>query len=496
MGQVYPAIPSVPGTTVVGPLTAFGDVATAQATPTGATDFIFGFFPGQTFQRQFAGGTASTVNGEVVLTTGTTTGGMGRCAMMPAVTYHPGQGTRVLGTCRFDPAPQANTRQLFGVSSLSSYYMFGYVGTQFGILHGTQGVVEVQTLTVTGAPAAPGNVVVTLDGGPAVNVAVTASGNTSVTAYEISQGNYASASGGWTAVSSNNVVYFTRRIPGPAGASTFAANGTGTVATIAILTAGVAVNETFIPQGSWNRDVLNGNGPSGMLADWSKGNVFQTRYQYLGYGNAFFYVEDSKTGQFQLVHVIQNANSRTTPVLTNPNGYLLWEASNEGSATGVTLRGASCAAFLEGAENYFGQERAVSTTRSILATTETPVLSVRPINVLNNLYSTRQMFPLRLSVATDGTKSVVFNVYKNAALTAAQFMPVAVGSCALKDSSATSIVTTNATLVYSFVVSKVAQDTQNLHEFNTFLAIGETLSVTAYSANGSDVSVAFAWDED
>lgn len=485
--QVYPGLGETGGV-INGPLSAFGEVATVQPVPTTSTDFIYGLNLSQVFTRQYTGGTVSTLNGDVVVSSSTTSGAYARCVLLPSITYHPGQGTLIRGTARFS-APQTNTRQLFGMTSLTGGYQFGYVGTTFGILHIQSAVVEVQTLTVTVAPAAPGNVTITLDAGAPVNVAVTASGSTNVTAYEISRGDFSQVSGGWTAVSSNNVVYFTRRIAGPAGASTFNAGATGTTATFAILTTGVAPTETFIPQTEWNVDKAT-------WLDQTKGNVFQIRFQYLGYGNAFFSIENPTTGRFEPVHMIQNANTRTSTVMRNPNGLLLWEAQNNGSGTGVTIRGASAAAFLEGALQYYGQERATYATRTIGAATETPVLSIRTANVDANIFSTKQLFPLRVSAAADGTKIVTINIYKNAGLTAAQFTPVNTGSIALKDSSATAFSTTGATLVYSFQLSKTGQDTQDLRQFNTFLSLAESLTVTAVSANGSDVSISLAWDED
>lgn len=485
--QIYPDLGATGGA-ITGPLSAFGELSVIHPVPTTSTDFIYGLETEQVFTRQYAGATVTTSNGEVVVASGTTNGAYGRCVLLPSVTYHPGQGSLIRGTARFS-TPQANTRQLFGLTSLTGAYQFGYVDTMFGILHIQSAVVEVQTLTVTAAPAAPGNVTITLDAGTPVNVAVTASANTSVTAYEISQGDFSQASGGWTAVSNSNVVYFTRRIAGPAGASTFNAGATGTTATFAILTTGVAPTETFIPQSQWNVDKAS-------WLDPSKGNVFQIGFQYLGYGNAFFGIENPTTGRFEPVHMIQNANARTTTVMRNPNGLLLWEAQNNGSGTGVTIRGASAAAFLEGQEQYYGQERATSATRSIVGGTETAVLSLRPSNVHNNIFSTKQIFPLRVSAAADGTKNVTVNIYKNAALTAAQFTSVNTGSVALKDSSATAFSTTNAILVYSFQLSKTGQDTQDLGQFNTFLSINEVLTITAFSVNNADVSFSLAWDED
>ena len=495
MSQVFPAREGVGSVNIAGPLSGFGELVAVHPTPTASTDFIYGINLDQNVTREYLTGTVTSADGEVVLASGTTNGAYARCIMLPSVTYHPGQGTLFRGTARFD-TPQANTRQLFGVTSLTGGYQFGYDGTTFGILHIQGGAVEVQTLTVTVAPAAPGNVTVTLDGGTPVVVAVTASGSTNVAAGEIAKGDYSQASGGWSAVASANTVYFRRRVAGPAGASTFNAGATGTAATFAIPTTGVNAVESFTPQSTWNIDKLDGTGPSGFVADWTKGNVFQVRYQYLGYGNAFFGVENPLTGQFQPVHMVINAGRRTGVVMQNPNGLLMWEVQNRGSGTGVTLRGASAAAFLEGIEKYYGQEHAAYASRTITAATETAALSIRPANVFAGRFSTKQIFPLRVSVAADGTKPVVVNIYKNLSLTAAQFLPNNATSVALKDSAATGFSTTGSTLIYSFTVAKTGQDTQDLAQFNAFLSMDEILTVTALSANNADISVSLSWNED
>ena len=59
------------------------------------------------------------------------------------------------------------------------------------------------------------------------------------------------------------------------------------------------------------------------------------------FGDAFFYIVSSVTGRPCLVHVIRNANTRTSTNLRNPNLYLTWESRNTGTAASVTARGAS-----------------------------------------------------------------------------------------------------------------------------------------------------------
>lgn len=483
----YPALPS-PDVQVAGPLSGFGEVLSAQLTPTSQLSFVYTLNPLLVEVLTYGvGASVTTVNGEATLTSGTSTDGYARLVARKVAKYRAGQATSVRWTARFTTGSTGN-RQMAGPYNIEGGYQIGYNGTQFGILYTEAGTVEVQTLTVTAAPAAPGNVTVTLDAGTPVIVAVTASGNTSITASEIAAANYSQTAGGWTAQATANVVYFTRHLPGSAGPSTFDAGATGMTATFAILTTGVAPNETFIPQASWNGEV-----PAGF--DPTKGNVYAVQFQYLGYGDAFFYIEDGTTGRFNLVHTVRNAGARTSVVLRNPNLYLTWESRNTGAGTPVTLRGASGGAFVEGAAAFLGAQFAQRVEVSIGAGVETPVLSVRASTTYQSRASTAQLQIDRIAAAAEGTKPITLRLYKNATLTAAQWQQVAANvSTATYDASATAV--SGGTLIFAFTLSKTGNSTESLTDLSVYLQAGERITLTATSANNADVAAALVWVED
>jgi len=51
--------------------------------------------------------------------------------------------------------------------------------------------------------------------------------------------------------------------------------------------AGIAATESA-PQSQWNMDRLDGSGPSGMVADWTKAQILQIDFQWLGVGGVRF----------------------------------------------------------------------------------------------------------------------------------------------------------------------------------------------------------------
>lgn len=496
--QIFPGRPAIGGVTIDGPLSGFGELETVSPVPTSQVAFIYGLNPLLVTSDVYGtGATVTLSNGEAVMTSGTSQDGYARLTSKKVAKYRAGQATMAKWTARFTTGSAGN-RQMAGLYNIEAGYQFGYDGTAFGILYTETATVEVQTLTVTVAPTSAGNVTVTLDAGTPVVVAVTNQPNTSVTASEIAAANYSQTAGGWDAQAVANVVYFTRKTAGTAGASTFSAGTTGMAATFAILTTGTSPTEQFIPQSSWNVDRFDGTGPSGQTIDTTKGNVYGVQFQYLGYGDAFFYIVNGLTGRPQLVHVIRNANTRTSTNLRNPNLYLVWESRNIGTGTSVVMRGASGGAFVEGNVRFLGAQFAappVAVTAG--AGVETPVLSLRANTVYLNRQSTAQLQIDRISVACDGTKTVLFKVYKNSTLTAPRWQFVnSTTSAASYDQNATGFSVGNGTLVYSFSVSKTGNSTEQLTDIDLFLQAGDYLTITATSVNANDVAASIVWIED
>lgn len=497
--QVYPK-GLVPGGVIIeGPLSGFGELETVTPRPTSQVAFVYGLNPLLVTTDVYGVGASVTqVNGEAVMTSGTSTDGYARLVSKKVAKYRAGQATMAKWTARFTTGSAGN-RQMAGLYNIEAGYQFGYNGTAFGILYTEAATVEVQTLTVNAAPTGAGNVTVTLDAGTPVVVAVTNQPNTSVTASEIAAANYTQTAGGWDAQAVANVVYFTRRTAGSAGASTFSAGAVpGIAATFAVLTTGANPTEQFIPQASWNQDRFDGTGPSGQTIDPTKGNIYGVQFQYLGYGDAYFYVVNGLTGRPQLVHVVRNANTRTSTNLRNPNLYITWESRNTGTGTSVTMRGASGGAFVEGTVAFLGEQFAVPPVAVTAgAGTETAILSLRANTVYLNRQSTAQLQVDRISVACDGTKTVLFKVYKNATLTAPRWQNVnSTTSAASYDQNATGFSAGSGTLVYAFSVSKTGNSTESLTDVDLFLQAGDYLTITATSVNANDVAATIVWIED
>lgn len=311
--------------------TQFGETAVAQLSPSSQAILTHGINP-VTFVTASIGTEASvTSSGNLaVLQSGTATTGSATLSLRRNIAYRAGQGSLGRMTAIFG-TPAANNYQLVGLGNADCGYYFGYQGTNFGVMHITDGYREVRKLTVTAGVATSTSVTITLSG-EARSFSIAGGGTVNQTSWEISQQDYTNMAGGWKAEAYDGTVYFIALTAGPRN-GTYSAAGTGLTATFSQTQAGVATTVNFVSQSQWNVDTMDGDGPSRFNLDKTKGNVYQVGFQYLGFGNARFAIEDSNTGQFQPVHMLKLANTRTTPVLRDPTYrpsglHRTWEAQH------------------------------------------------------------------------------------------------------------------------------------------------------------------------
>jgi len=488
---------------ISGPSTSFGGIVTASFTPTAQVDFIDNIINTVTNYSLTYGGdsSAAVINGELNLSSGTNSSGYSFVSSRRAIVYQPGQGTTIRLTGRFD-TPRENTEQWVGGYNGVSGYRFGYEGLNFGIQHIKTATREIRTLTIATPSSTASNATITLNG-QSTTIALTASGSTTQTAYEVARQFFYNIADGWFSMAIGSTVVFIGNVPKPYSGS-FSFSHATAAGTFSLTSAGVSPTKSFIPISSWNIDSLDGSGPSGMIIDPQKGNVFDIQYQYLGYGDAYFAVEDYRTGKFTPVHIIRNANNVSSTVLRDPALFISWEAKNTGStATGVTVRGASGAGFVDGERAYLGPNFSYSAEKTATSNgTVIPVLTVRASLIFNNraLYSPIRLNRLTASAIGSSGKPIQILVYENAFLTGANFSKLNDStSKADVDTAATAINTSSngARLIASMMLSTSGQDTINFTYSLSDLPAGSWVTVCFVNNvnNNASVAAALEWTE-
>jgi len=382
---------------------AFGELLTAEKTPVTQLLAINGFTDKEEI-FEFLSGTATTDDSEFIVSLGTTSGSFASILSTREIPYRAGQGTECDLTAKFS-AGVADTSQLAGFTSATDSLTFGYVGVDFGIERRSNGFAEIQELQVTSATTGAGDVSVTVDG-TLYTVPVTVD-TVQVNAIEIAD-SLTTQAPGWIFTANDDTVIALQINPTPAGSFAFALDtAVGTAATWTQIKVGVAATITFIAQADWNQDVMADLDPS-------KGNVYRVMLQFLGYGGIPFFIEDSATGRFVLVHVIPYANENTVPSLGDPTFRVGWTVSSTGGTTDLSVTGASAAGFIQGKDVITEQSRSLCTTLASVSTTNLNLLTIRNRTVRGVRRNRADTHMIGASAFTDSSKGAIIDIIINA----------------------------------------------------------------------------------
>lgn len=483
---------------VTGPASAFGEVAVAQPTPVAQGDFVYGIVNSQTFTTSsFAAGSVSVVSGNAVLESGNNPYGSATVQLRRGLDYRPGQGSLMRATALFD-TPRTGSAQFIGAGNAESGYFVGYFADQFGILHGQRGQREVRKYTVTAA-AGTTSLTVTLDGDSIV-VPVSASTVFS-TAYQLSNADYSQVGKGWlTDVCSGSVFFLSARSGAEYTGSYSITGGTITGAFTRTIPGEDQIN-TFIPSSSFNIDKLDGTGPTGMVFDPSKGNVFEIGIQYLGYGNARFGIENPETGVIAPFHMVKNANTRTTTVLKNPNLGILATSTNIGGTQNTAFKTASMAAFTEGQIKFYDPKFAKGFSFSgINESAYVPLATFKANRIFNNRSCFGEFDLLRLAGSNEtNNKTLTVGLFLDAQVADDpnfQFVDEeqSIVSIAEFDPSSDTFVGSPIPF-YELVVGSARSEKEDLSALSFLFGVGRTMTIGIKTTGLITGQVSLNWFE-
>jgi len=469
------------------PLTAFGEVQVAENTAFIQTSGIYEFIPPILREYTYSTGTTGVTNRMFTCTSGTNAYGYGAIQSFRSLNYKSGQG----GLARFTgvfPTNQANHWSGVGLVNLSDELSFGYNGTSFGIWYRKDGVAECRTITVTGASNGSTNLTLTLNT-VAYTIPLT-SGTAAHNAHEIATWlNNTSNQAVWQADQIGATVIIIASSDG-AKDGTYSFSHASATGTIGQNKAGVTKTSAHIPQADWN---VNNRADD---LDPTKGNVYQIKYQYLGMGNIFFYVENLDSGAFDLVHVIKYSGRNTTPNLRQPALRFGIYSSNQGNTTSVSVQCASVACFVQGKITKTRNPRAVKNTQSV-STSFTNVLSIRNRKSYNSLYNQVEIEPQNLTLSSESSQSVEVEVRANPTFSGNTNYANA-GTNLVGDVDTTANTVSGGTLLAAFTLGSKGNLSISLAQYEIAVPPSLILTISAKVVSGasSNVTAALTYYED
>ena len=476
-----------------GSLTSFGEIQVAPLTPLIQLTFPYNINP-EIISDRSNNGSLTIDSSRLKLSTGASANQSAEMQSIRPIRYVPGQGALIRFT-RIYTTGTTNSTQLQGVGSSGDGLFFGYNGTSFGILRREKGVSEVRTLTITTGSSTAENITITLDGDADSTVSVTNTGDTTLTANEIADHDFSGLGRGWSATAVGSTVIF-ESYDSSSRTGTYSLSGATTaVGTFAQTIAGVAQTDNWTAQSSWNVDVMDGTGDSGVTLDQTKGNVYQINYQWLGYGQITFGIEDENTGNIIDVHKIKYANQNTDVLFQNPTLPLYASVENTSNTSDITGFTPSFAGFIEGSEGLAYLHHGQSASASGVGTTETPILTIRNKLIYQNSINRNRIRIAYIAASVDGTKPAIIRMVKNGVLTGASFSDVDTNATTVSfDTSSTAI--SNGIRQIDIGLAKTSGEVINMSQASFELAPNEWLTITAEASSGTtDVVASFNWED-
>lgn len=485
--------------------TAFGELSVSEPTTVTALQFPYNINSRLIDRRENNLGTVTQSQSMAIIQSGASANSAGCMLSRLPLQYIPGQGASVRLTALFTPGV-VNSFQLIGIGDVGDGLFFGFNGNEFSILRRELGHPEVQTLTITtGAVTATGNVTINLDG-VSKTVAVTNGDSAREVAVKIANADFSDTGLGWSAFVNNATIIFIAWSDGNK-VGTFSlvdTATTGTVGAFAETVTGSTTIDNWTAQTNWNVDSFNGTGASGVVLDPTKGNVYQIRYQWLGFGLLTFSIEDPEDGDYHEVHRIKYANANVVPSFQNPTLPLFAITQNIANTSNLVIKTSSMAGAVEGKQIFpsavLNSQNAFSI---VVGATEIPILSIKNNIVYQNVKNRVGMIPTLLSLATDASNSVIFRVRLNTTLTGTPaFVDLDSNSSVVStDTSATGFI--DGSVVITEVLTKadsksvdlsaIADQSQQAKQVRP----GDSLTITAQAVAGANHTalVSINWEE-
>jgi len=236
-------------------------------------------------------------------------------------------------------------------------------------------------------------------------------------------------------------------------------------------------------QDSWSEDTRSTLNPQ-------TGNVYEIKYQWLGFGMQYFGIEHS-TGDIEPVHQIAYSNTNIATSTRNASLPMAAQVKNTGNTTNMTLKTPSAVGGTHGAvevpvfENLIAYENTVS----IEANTETYLFGIRNPETWFTYHNHSFSRPKLFSASTDGTKNVVIRVYAEPTITGASWTDIAANVSPLQYDTVGTLTLNGEVQVFTLPMAKTDNTVVDINVLRTDIQRGQIFAVTAESTGDSDVTV-------
>lgn len=428
------------------------------------------------------GGSSTVVDGMYTVSTGTGANNVAAIISQREVTQRPGQGLSGIFPAIFSEGVPNNLQQA-GVISSESAFAFGYDNEDFGVLYASEGALEVQELQVTTPASVNENVNITLD--DIAYVVPITSGTAEQNAYEIAT--YLQQNEPRYRITSNgDTVYVIANLP-DFGTGVFSFTGGTSSAVWSEITNQVIPDEVWVPKSQWN---VNPN----FDIDPQTLNEFKVQVQ----GDIKYYIKDTNTGHFELVHILKYLNSNTKPSIENPTFRMGWATRNRGNTTDIKVQGHYANGSVEGELIYNQLPVSDVNIQDDINNVRRNVIGFRNRTIFNDKANRAEIIPKLISLATDSTKLVLFEIIANPETDTFLEWEYLDEQRSLMEVCKSNSIITGGDLIATFVVTSLGKDI-DMEDILTYHVPGAEFCITARLAQSGTAASMVAtgtWQED
>jgi hypothetical protein len=246
-------------------------------------------------------------------------------------------------------------------------------------------------------------------------------------------------------------------------------------------------------QSSWNQDKMDGTGPSGIVLDVTKTQIFMIDFQWLGVGMVRYGLEIN--GMLYFVHYSEHANTTlTVPYMKSACLPMRYEIVNT-AATSASLLVQICSSVVsEGGIDPIGQLFTANNTQAVSIGTGswTPIISIKVSTTLNSQLFRGKIQITGVESANIGGNTCMFAIVEDATLTSPSWIPVNAVSAVQYDTQSTGY--SSGVQRISNLTTKTTADVFNMNDLALYG--GSTLTLVAKSVSGGTTTMgAINWRE-
>lgn len=237
---------------------------------------------------------------------------------------------------------------------------------------------------------------------------------------------------------------------------------------------------------SFNVDKLDGSGPSGIILDLTKLNLYEIRAAWHGILYLEYYVNGF------LVHKLSTYNLTSKPILKINKLPLSVKSINTGISTVTTVNYNSASILVQNGQEPYTTSYSIGNDQVKYLKSETPVLSIKIKSTINSQINRTVVIPKKIFMFTNGSR-IKYKLILNSTLTGSSFTSVNTNSGIEYDTNSSSY--SGGDLIFSGYLASQDKDEQ-IDISNLFSLYGKNLKQDCFLTNTDILTVVVASDSE